>query len=140
MNIDIDLRDPGRLDAPPRGTIRVDAEGRILFHSRRESEIIGPEAPALLGRNFFRDLAPCTLVPESFGRFRRGVLAGNLHTTFEFVFDFDIHPVQVRVTMRESDRPGEYWIIVEPVREAFARSHCSAMAGCIFPMPRHKHS
>ena len=58
---------------------------------------------------------------EFYGRFRRGVLTGSLSTTFEFVFDFDMHPVQVRITMRESDRAGEFWIIVEPKRDLAPR-------------------
>jgi photoactive yellow protein len=124
MNLEdaIDIHDPRQLDALtedqldrlPFGTIRVDAEGRILFYSRSQSTLANREVEWVLGRNFFSEVAPCTVVPEFYGRFRRGVLTGHLETTFEFVFDFEMDPVRVRITMRASDRPGEFWIIVQP--------------------------
>ncbi|WP_201218657.1 EAL domain-containing protein [Halochromatium roseum] len=131
MSLDdaIDVYDPKQLDsltkdeleALPCGTIRVDETGVILFYSRTQSAITQREAPAVLGRNFFTDVAPCTVVPEFYGRFRRGVLSGDLCASFEFVFDFEMEPVQVQITMRASERPGEFWIIVEPLHKL--RSH-----------------
>ena len=126
MTIDnaIDLYDPKRLDSLTReqledlpcGTIRVDENGIILFYSRAQAAIAQREPPMVLGRNFFTEVAPCTVVPEFYGRFRRGVLSGDLATSFEFVFDFEMEPVQVQITMRASERSGEYWIIVEPLQ------------------------
>ena len=75
----------------------------------------------MLGRNFFTEVAPCTVVPEFYGRFRRGVLTGHLHTSFEFVFDFEMEPVQVQIAMRASAHPGEFWIIIEALQAL--RSH-----------------
>jgi photoactive yellow protein len=122
LNNAIEIHDPQRLDSLskeqldqlPCGAIRVDAEGVILFYSRSQAEITNREPTAVIGRNFFSEVAPCTVVPEFYGRFRRGVLVGYLNATFEFVFDFEMAPVQVRITMRASSRPGEFWIIVEP--------------------------
>ena len=105
-----------QLDALPCGAIKVDAEGRILFYSRSQGRITNREPAAVIGRNFFSEVAPCTVVPEFYGRFRRGVLTGELQTTFEFVFDFEMRPVQVRIAMRGAAQPGEFWIIVEPLR------------------------
>jgi photoactive yellow protein len=121
----IDLHDPKhldalaveQLDALPVGTIRVDSEGRILFYSRTEAALTGRDPQQVLGRNFFTEIAPCTVVPEFYGRFLRGVVLGHLYATFEFVFDFAMQPVQVRITMRDSEQPDEYWIIVEPIRK-----------------------
>ncbi|WP_295401765.1 EAL domain-containing protein [uncultured Thiocystis sp.] len=125
FNDAIDIHDPRQLDnlsekqldRLPCGAIRVNAEGVILFYSRSQTAITNREPEAVIGRNFFSDVAPCTVVPEFYGRFRQGVLTGNLNTTFEFVFDFQMHPVQVRIAMRASSRPGEFWIIVEPLRQ-----------------------
>lgn len=124
MNLEdaIDIHDPRRLDHLteaeldhlPVGTIRVDAEGRILFYSRAQSVLSQREVETVLGRNFFSEVAPCTVVPEFYGRFRRGVLTGHLETTFEFIFDFQMAPVRVRITMRAAERAGEFWIIVQP--------------------------
>jgi photoactive yellow protein len=122
----LDSMSEEELDLLPIGAIRVDAEGTILFYSRRESELTGRAPLQVLGKNFFRDIAPCTVVPEFFGRFRSGVLSGSLHTVFEFLFDFDMHPVRVRVSMRDSERDGEYWILVEPLEEFAAGDGAAA--------------
>ena len=119
----IDIHDPKGLDALteeeleqlPFGTIRVDASGKILFYSRYQLRFANRQAEQVLGRNFFSEVAPCTIVPEFYGRFRRGVLTGHLQTTFKFIFDFEMQPVQVRIHMRNSDRPGEYWILIQPL-------------------------
>lgn len=126
MNLDnaLDIHAPQRLDELsgeqldqlPFGAIRVDAEGRILFYSRAQGRITNRDPAAVIGRNFFSDVAPCTVVPDFYGQFRQGVLTGRLNTTFEFVFDFEMHPVQVRIAMRAADRPGEFWILVQPLR------------------------
>ncbi len=101
------------LDRLPVGVVRIDAEGTVLFYSRREAELTGRDPELALGRNFFRDIAPCTLVPEFYGRFRRGLLKGSLDATFEFVFDFGMHPARARIRMHDAERSGGYWIVVE---------------------------
>lgn len=119
----IDIHDPKGLDTLteeeleqlPYGAIRVDHEGKILFYSRYQLEFANRRVEEVLGKNFFSEIAPCTVVPEFYGRFRRGVLTGHLQTTFEFVFDFDMQPVRVRIHMRNSERPGEYWILIQPL-------------------------
>jgi photoactive yellow protein len=130
----IDIHDPQQLDALseeqldqlPCGAIRVDSAGVILFYSRSQAKITNREPMAVMGRNFFAEVAPCTVVPEFYGRFRRGVLTGSLNTTFEFVFDFEMHPIQVRIMMRASHRPGEFWILIEPQRQLPPRNEVVA--------------
>ncbi|MBK5965615.1 diguanylate cyclase [Thiocystis minor] len=125
FNDAIDIHDPRQLDnlseeqldRLPCGAIRVNAEGVILFYSRSQAAITNREPEAVIGRNFFSEVAPCTVVPEFYGRFRRGVLTGHLNAAFEFVFDFQMHPIQVRISMRASHRPGEFWILIEPLRQ-----------------------
>ncbi|MGB5733834.1 MAG: EAL domain-containing protein [Thiohalocapsa sp.] len=130
MSLEIDIHDPrqldalteAQLDALPCGAIRVDSDGIILFYSRVEAQLTGRPPDVVLGRNFFTEVAPCTVVPEFYGRFRRGVLNGDLNTSFEFTFDFQMHPVQVRISMRTSDHAGEFWIIVEPLQKLEPRN------------------
>ena len=110
-----------QLDQLPFGAIRVDAEGQILFYSRSQARITNRDPAAVIGRNFFSEVAPCTVVPDFYGQFRQGVLTGHLNTTFEFVFDFEMRPVQVRITMRAADRPNEFWILVQPLRHLSPR-------------------
>ncbi|MCG6942794.1 MAG: EAL domain-containing protein [Thiohalocapsa sp.] len=124
----LDSLTEAELDRLPVGAIRVDADGGILFYSRTEGTITGREPQRVLGRNFFRDVAPCTAVPEFYGRFRRGVLQGSLNCVFDFVFDFDMHPVRVHIAMREADKPGEYWILVRPLEHLPPRDADAARA------------
>jgi photoactive yellow protein len=106
-----------QLDALPFGTVRINADGMILFYSRAHAAITRRDGTAVLGRNFFTDVAPCTIVPEFYGRFRHGVLTGHLNTSFNFVFDFEMDPVEVRITMQSADCEDEFWIIVEPLQQ-----------------------
>jgi len=122
----LDALSPEQLDSLPFGAIRVDAEGRILFYSRAQSNITQRERTSVIGRNFFTEVAPCTVVPEFYGRFRRGVLTGQLNSTFEFVFDFEMQPVQVRISMQNSTREGEFWILAQPQRQLPPRNETTA--------------
>lgn len=124
----LDALSKEQLDQLPCGAIRVDAEGRILFYSRAQALLTHREPETVIGRNFFSELAPCTVVPEFFGRFRQGVLTGNLNTTFEFVFDFDMQPVQARISMRASEQADEFWILVEPLRTLPTRDEGATLA------------
>ncbi len=117
----LDAMTEAELDALPIGAIRVDADGRILYYSRAQASLTGRAPQQVLGRHFFRDVAPCTAVPEFYGRFRRGVLTGALNTSFEFIYDFAMQPVRVRIHMRDAERAGEYWVIVSPLEYLPAR-------------------
>jgi photoactive yellow protein len=105
------------IDALPFGAIKVDGAGRVLFYSRAESQLSGRRADKVLGKNFFADIAPCTNTPAFAGAFFNGVARGHLDHVFEYIFDFDMAPVQVRIHMRDTSAPGIYWILVELMRE-----------------------
>lgn len=60
------------LDALPFGAIQLDREGRILRFNEYEANLSNRRAPDTVGRNFFRDVAPCTNVREFHGRFLEG--------------------------------------------------------------------
>lgn len=99
------------LDALPFGVIQVDAAGRITFYNQAESRFSGRAPEAVMGRDFFREVAPCTNLPAFHGRFLEGVRRGALDAEFGFVFGFD-PPARVRVEMRGAREPGRYWIVV----------------------------
>ncbi|PAX08142.1 histidine kinase dimerization/phosphoacceptor domain -containing protein [Sphingomonas lenta] len=99
------------LDALPFGVIQVDAAGRITLYNQAESRFSGRDPAQVMGRDFFREVAPCTNLPAFHGRFLEGVRRGALDAEFGFVFGFD-PPARVRVAMREAREPGRYWIVV----------------------------
>jgi photoactive yellow protein len=102
-----------QLDALPFGAIQLDLEGKILRFNEYEANLSNRRAPDTVGRNFFRDVAPCTNVREFYGRFREGVERGELNATFDYRFAFRMAPRNVRVTLYYSAPTATVWVFVQ---------------------------
>jgi photoactive yellow protein len=77
------------LDALPFGAIVVDRTGTILEYNAYESQLSGLPPERVVGRNFFRDVAPCTAIKEFEGRFEAFVDSDAKGVDpFHFVFPF----------------------------------------------------
>ena len=100
------------LDQLPFGAIRLDADGTILSYNQTEASLAGRRKEKVLGKNFFTEVAPCTNVQEFAGKFREGVAQGNLHTTFPYIFDFEMEPRNVWVTLFYSRETQSAWVFV----------------------------
>ncbi|WP_217362938.1 histidine kinase dimerization/phosphoacceptor domain -containing protein [Roseicella sp. DB1501] len=107
----LDQLSPAELDALPFGVIQLDGGGRVLFYNAMESRLSGRLAAAMLGRDFFHEIAPCTNLPAFHGRFLEGIRSGALNERFHFTFGFEPQPLRVEVHLRQSSRPGRYWIM-----------------------------
>ena len=101
------------LDQLAFGAIQLDAQGRILAYNATEAGITGRSAQDVIGKNFFRDVAPCTDTPQFRGTFDAGVRAGNLNTMFEYVFDYKMTPTRVKIHMKKAIIGDSYWIFVK---------------------------
>lgn len=97
------------------GAIQLDASGKILQYNAAEGDITGRSPGQVIGRNFFRDVAPCTDRPEFRGRFDEGVKNGNLSTLFEYTFDYEMKPTRVKVHMKKALADDTYWVFVKRV-------------------------
>jgi photoactive yellow protein len=106
-----------QLDQKPFGVIGLDQEGTILSYNHYESELTGRQPQNVIGKNFFRDVAPCTNVKAFAGRFREGVARGQLHVTFPYRFDFEMEPRNVVVTLYFSAASGKAWVFVREFKE-----------------------
>ena len=95
------------------GAIQLDANGAIMTFNATEGSITGRDPRAVIGKNFFRDVAPCTGTPEFEGVFRSGVKAGSLNTLFEYTFDYQMTPTKVKVHMKKSIDGRSYWVFVK---------------------------
>lgn len=104
-----------QLDQLSFGAILVDAHGQILKYNAAEGAIAQREPAAVIGRNFFRDVAPCTNNDDVFGTFRKGVADGDLDATLEMVFDYRMTPTKVRVHMKKAAAGDSYWLLVKRV-------------------------
>jgi photoactive yellow protein len=101
------------LDALPFGAIHLDLEGNILQFNEYEANLSNRRAPETVGRNFFRDVAPCTNVREFYGRFREGIERGGLNVSFDYRFAFRMAPRNVRVTLYYSSGTRTVWVFVQ---------------------------
>lgn len=106
------------VDELPFGAIRLDRDGTILSFNQAEAALSGRRAEAVLGRNFFTEVAPCTNVQEFAGQFREGVAKGQLHTVFPYVFDYRMEPRNVWVTLFYSNETETAWVFVRDGRKA----------------------
>lgn len=113
-NVLAKLDDKG-LDALAFGAIQLDKDGTILSYNATESKITGRRSEDVIGKNFFKDVAPCTRRPEFHGVFKEGVEKGTLNTMFEYVFDYKMNPTKVKVHMKKALTGDSYWIIVKRI-------------------------
>lgn len=107
-----------QLDALPFGAIRLDAKGTVLAFNAHESRLTGRQRDAVVGKNFFREVAPCTNVRGFAGRFADGVARGKLHAVFPYRFDFKMRPRNVTVTLFYSSSTKSAWVFVRDEGEA----------------------
>lgn len=107
--------DPAQLNQLAFGAVEVDATGKILKYNAIEGAITGRDPKAVIGRNFFRDVAPCTNRPAFKGVFDAGVQSGKLNTIFEYVFDNKMAATKVKVHMKRALSGQTYWIFVKRV-------------------------
>ncbi|MEM9693680.1 MAG: PAS domain-containing protein [Myxococcota bacterium] len=102
--------DPKKLDDLPYGLIVLDAQGRVVRYNDTESRLAGLPPERVIGRDFFREVAPCTRVREFEGRFRE--LVADPHgvkvQTFDFVFRFEHSEQQVSIVIVPARRRGHY--------------------------------
>lgn len=103
------------LDKLAFGAIELDKNGTVLKYNSAEGAITGRDPASVIGKNFFRDVAPCTAKPAFKGVFDAGVKAGNLNTMFEYVFDYQMQPTKVKVHMKRSISGTSYWVFVKRI-------------------------
>lgn len=105
--------DDKKLDELAFGAIQLDSSGKILQYNAVEGGITGRDPKSVIGKNFFKDVAPCTQSSEFQGRFKEGVANGDLNTMFEYVFDYQMTPTKVKVHMKKAIAGDTYWIFVK---------------------------
>ncbi|WP_334187071.1 photoactive yellow protein [Noviherbaspirillum sp.] len=97
------------------GAIELDRNGTVLKYNAAEGAITGRDPASVIGKNFFRDVAPCTATTRFKGVFDAGVKADNLNTMFEYLFDHEMKPTKVKVHMKKALSGGSYWIFVKRI-------------------------
>lgn len=104
-----------QLDMLDFGAIRVNDEGVILSYNRWQSEFAQVDQDEALGKNFFRELAPCTNNRLVFGRFKQGVADGSLDVVVSYAFTYRMRPTLVKVHLYREPKTRANWILVARV-------------------------
>ena len=104
---------PEEIDQLAFGAVQLDRKGTILQYNDAEASITGRAKTDVLGKNFFRDVAPCTNAPGFKGVFDAGVREGNLNTMFEYVFDYRMAATRVKIHMKKAIIGDTFWIFVK---------------------------
>ena len=91
---------PEVLDALPFGAIQLAGNGIITAYSQGESVLSGLSPEAVIGKDFFRDVAPCTAVQEFQGTLEKMRTKGeNDRAKLRFVFKYARGAKLVEVAM-----------------------------------------
>ncbi len=106
---------PQEIDELPFGVIQIDRQGQILLYNATEGVITGRDPQAMIGRDFFNEVAPCGRTEAFYGRFREGVERGELNEIFDYTFDYRMAPTKVRVHIKRALSGDSYWIFVKRI-------------------------
>ena len=101
------------LDSLSFGAIQLDGAGNILAYNAAEGAITGRDPQAVIGQNFFKDVAPCTNQKGFRDKFDEGVRSGALNAAFEWTFDYNMKPTKVQVHMKKAAVGDKYWVFVK---------------------------
>jgi photoactive yellow protein len=98
----------------PMGAIFLDSGAKIIRYNHTEGKITGRDHEAVLGKNFFLDLAACGVGPHFHGRFKSGILKSQYDETFPYVFYHEMPETAMLVRMALSKNPKQrgMWIFV----------------------------
>jgi photoactive yellow protein len=110
---DLALMTPAAIDRLAFGAIQLNAAGLVLGYNATESTITGRSKDAVIGRNFFNEIAPCCNKPAFRGVFDAGVKDGNLNAMFDYTFDYKMNPTRVKVHMKKAVADNTYWVFVK---------------------------
>jgi len=91
---------PEMLDALPYGAIQISGEGIITAYNHGESALSGLSLASVIGKDFFREVAPCTAVQQFRGKLENLRAKGeNGRAKLRFVFKFAHGSKLVEVAM-----------------------------------------
>lgn len=111
---DLETLSDAELDEQPFGAICLARDGTILRYNLAEARLARLDRAVVLGRNFFREVAPCTAQPEFQGRFEAFLddARGPAAERFSYVFDFSFGAQLVTIEILRSTAPGRAYLLV----------------------------
>lgn len=119
MRDDLSNLSAAEIDSLPFGYIALGPDGTVRKYNRYEADLARKNPQDVLGKNFFREVAPCTQVREFEGRFQDFVAGKNAEPTlaFDFEFAFRHGSQKVRIGFVRSPLAQEVIVTVNRVRD-----------------------
>lgn len=105
--------DQSKADQLDHGVVKVDKDGTIQIFNDYESKLSGCDKNAVLGKNFFTEVAPCTNNRLFYGKFKSGVEAGELELKIPYTFTYKMRPANVFVHMKIDKATGTNWVFIK---------------------------
>jgi photoactive yellow protein len=103
-------------EALPWGAFRLDDAGTVRVYNRVEGRLSRRDPDSVVGRDFFREVAPCTAVEGFRGRFvRLQALPREARDSFEFLFRFAHGPIRVRIVLVRDPLSASTTVLVHPL-------------------------
>ena len=93
------------------GLIKMDRKGNVLAYNKWEAQLAANNQEAVIGKNFFTQIAPCTnnfMVSEKYGLFQ-----GQLDETMDYVFTYRIKPTPVRLRLLAHESSSNQYLAVQ---------------------------
>jgi photoactive yellow protein len=112
------LLNRGVADLLPYGFIRLDEQGTVLEYNTAESALSGLPREGVLGRNFFRSVAPCTCVKQFEGKVQEMVTRGKTgRDEIQFLFKFPGRVTMVNLAMTYDPARHEVILLIRKVQQ-----------------------
>lgn len=120
------------LDALPFGVICLDPEGKVLRYNLAEARLARLDRAQVVGKNFFRRIAPCTATPEFEGRVRAFLASTLAVDRFAYLFDFKFGAQQVEIELVRVPANDRVYLMVN--RQQFAGPRAGLPEGFAAPL------
>ncbi|HET9622944.1 MAG TPA: V4R domain-containing protein [Kofleriaceae bacterium] len=117
----LDAYDDARLDDLRFGVICLDERGTVLRYNLAEARLARLDRTRVIGRNFFRTIAPCTATADFEGRFRSFIIGREPRVSFPYVFDFKFGAQDVTVEMVRASTAGRFYLCINRLAYHAAR-------------------
>lgn len=106
-------REPARADYLPFGAVLMDRVGKIVKYNKAEGLIAGRDPGAVIGKNFFNDVAPCAKGKRFHGEFLKFAKTGQVNTLLDYEFAYKGANVKVRIHLKSQPDGQSCWLFVK---------------------------
>jgi photoactive yellow protein len=100
------------IDEASFGIVKMDQGFQVLAYNPFEQQLSGLDRSQVLGRHFFREVAPCTNTTLVAGRYQAGT---DLDEVVPYLFTYRMLPTSVRLRLLGQADASFFYLAVEKV-------------------------